>query len=50
MAPVVGRRLRARAFGYAGGVMPASCLAAAGATVFHDLRELPRLLGETPPS
>jgi len=35
-----------RAFGYAGGLTPASRLAAPGAVVFTDMRELPRLLGE----
>ena len=32
------------AFGYAGGVTNADALAGAGATVFDDMRELPRLL------
>lgn len=35
-----------RAFGYAGGVTPASRLEGPGTIVFHDMRELPRLLGE----
>ncbi|MFJ3790833.1 HAD family hydrolase [Kitasatospora sp. NPDC090091] len=33
-----------RAFGYAGGLTPAERLAGAGATVFHDMRDLPALL------
>lgn len=33
-----------RAFGYAGGLTAAERLQAAGATVFHDMRELPALL------
>lgn len=36
-----------RAFGYAGGLTPAHHLAGPGTVVFHDMRELPRLLGET---
>jgi len=36
-----------RVFGYAGGVTPAARLEEAGAVVFRDMRELPRLLGET---
>jgi HAD superfamily hydrolase (TIGR01509 family) len=35
-----------RAFGYAGGVTPASRLHGPGTIVFQDMRELPRLLGE----
>ena len=34
-----------RVFAYAGGVTPARVLAAPGAVVFDDMRELPRLLG-----
>ena len=36
-----------RAFGYAGGLTPAPRLAVSGTVVFRDMRELPRLLGET---
>jgi HAD superfamily hydrolase (TIGR01509 family) len=35
-----------RAFGYAGGVTPAARLEGEGTVVFHDMRDLPRLLGE----
>jgi HAD superfamily hydrolase (TIGR01509 family) len=35
------------AFGYSGGLTPASRLSVSGAVVFSDMRELPRLLGET---
>ncbi len=34
-----------RAFGYAGGLTPRHWLAGRGTVVFHDMRELPRLLG-----
>jgi HAD superfamily hydrolase (TIGR01509 family) len=34
-----------RAFGYAGGLIPARLLEGPGTVVFDDLRELPRLLG-----
>lgn len=34
-----------RAFGYAGGPTPADRLAGPGTVVFHDMRELPALLG-----
>ncbi|MEU6846745.1 HAD family hydrolase [Streptomyces sp. NPDC046716] len=36
-----------RAFGYAGGLTPAAQLAGADTVVFHDMRELPALLGTT---
>jgi HAD superfamily hydrolase (TIGR01509 family) len=36
-----------RPFGYAGGLTPAHHLAGPGTVVFSDMRELPRLLGET---
>jgi HAD superfamily hydrolase (TIGR01509 family) len=35
------------AFGYAGGLTPAERLAGDSTTVFHDMRDLPRLLGQT---
>jgi HAD superfamily hydrolase (TIGR01509 family) len=35
-----------RAFGYAGGLTAADRLAGPATTVFHDMRELPALLGE----
>ncbi|GAA1988515.1 HAD family hydrolase [Catenulispora subtropica] len=35
-----------RALGYAGGLTPAQWLEGPGTTVFHDMRELPRLLAE----
>jgi len=34
-----------RAFGYAGGLTPRPWLEGRGTVVFHDMRELPRLLG-----
>ncbi|MFJ9950635.1 HAD family hydrolase [Kitasatospora sp. NPDC091207] len=34
-----------RAFGYAGGLTPAERLAGPGTVVFHDMRDLPALLG-----
>ena len=34
-------------FGYAGGVTPAHWLEGPGTVVFHDMRALPRLLGES---
>jgi HAD superfamily hydrolase (TIGR01509 family) len=36
-----------QAFGYAGGLTPADRLAGPGTTVFHDMHELPELLGGT---
>jgi HAD superfamily hydrolase (TIGR01509 family) len=36
------------AFGYAGGMTEADTLAGPGTTVFHDMRDLPRLLGVQP--
>jgi HAD superfamily hydrolase (TIGR01509 family) len=38
-----------RAFGYAGGLTPRAWLEAAGAVVFDDMRELPRLLANEAP-
>jgi HAD superfamily hydrolase (TIGR01509 family) len=35
-----------RAFGYAGGLCPPELLAGPGTVVFHDMRELPRLLAD----
>ncbi len=32
-------------FAYAGGVTPADRLAGPGTTVFHDMRQLPELIG-----
>ena len=39
------RSARMHAFAYAGGVTPASALEGEATTVFHDMRELPALLG-----
>jgi HAD superfamily hydrolase (TIGR01509 family) len=40
------RAARMHAFGYAGGVTRAVRLAGPGTTVFHDMRDLPRLLSQ----